>query len=188
MITTKKVGSKKEFEALLDDTRDSLNTNLSVGASLKNKEFEDSVLEAMCLMAKNTPFDKQIKQTGKLAFPDIVISEYYGVEVKQTERKKFISMGNSIFENTRDKNVEDIYFMMVKTGDVIEIRWASYADSLDDIIITHSPRYSVNLEDNKIKVFDKMGISYDNFRKLPVKEKMKFVKKLYSGSSHWWNT
>ncbi len=189
MIATRKVGLRDEFEKLLNLTKKYLLKNIQIGAGLKTATFENSVVKAMQLKAKGTSFEGKIQQTGSQTFPDIVATEYYGVEVKQTESNKFKSTGNSIFEGTRISSVEDIYLFMCKTKGGFDIRWDSYEKTLVGIVVTHSPRYIVSLENEKT-VFEKIGKTYNEFRVLSERDKMILVKKLheveFGGKIKWW--
>ena len=191
MIAARKVAPKQDFESLLERSRIDLETTLQVGQTLSNREFEIAVLNAMRKNAKGTAFDGEIKETGDREFPDLIISGYYGVEVKQTTKARFVTSGNSIFEQARHEEAEDIYVMMAKTGGGVEVQWKPYAECLSGVIITHSPRYSISLEDGATSVFKRIGADYDEFRRLPQEEKMKLVRKLYTGDDKtgrklWW--
>lgn len=188
MIVASKSGPKAEFENLLKATVKNLLGNIQVGATLTNTTFEDSVVKEMCLSAKGTSFEGKIEQSSQFAFPDIIIDNFYGLEVKQTESSRFNSTGNSIFEGTRHPSVKDIYLMMCKKGGGVDIRWAPYEDTLIDIGVTHSPRYLISLEDDSESLFRKLDISYDEFNALGMEEKMKVVRELCKEGKKnlWW--
>ena len=182
MIATKAKASQADFEALLDTSKAMLMTTIRTAPSMSNREFEDTVARTMKEAAKRTPFNGAIKQTDDLDFPDIIAGEFYGVEVKKSTKAIFKTTGNSIFEQTRIAGVDSIYILMATPEGV---RWAHYEAAIQDIVVTHSPRYSINL-DAKETIFEKMGISYDDFRALSQSDKMERIRTLYDDSSLWW--
>jgi hypothetical protein len=191
MISAKKTAPREQFEKLLEASREDLQTTLEVGQSLSSLDFELAVLNAMIRNARGTAFEGEIAQTEEREFPDLVVADYYGVEVKQTGRARFVTSGNSIFETTRHAGVEDIYIMMARTGGGADVRWRRYEDALTDVVITHSPRYAISLEDDAVPVFERMGIDYETFRVSSQEEMMERVRCLYRqpdriGRQLWW--
>ncbi len=182
MITSAATAPKADFEALLDETKKDLIIALKTSPSMSNSEFEDSVFRAMKNRAIGTAFEGEIKQTGDMEFPDIIADKYYGVEVKKTTKDTFRTAGNSIFEQTRIDGVEAIYILMANSETV---RWKPYEEALDNIVVTHSPRYAINLDTTKT-VFNKMGISYNDFRFLNQVDQMEKIKSLYQDRTLWW--
>lgn len=182
MIAVERVLPREDFEDLLAKSVDKLKITVQVGRTLSNREFEQTVLNAMQLEAKGTDFERKIYETGDMEFPDIVAATYYGVEVKQTKKKNFVASGNSIFEQSR---VEDIKFLYAVIGNPRDVMWRRYEECLYNIIVTHSPRYAIDGE-AEFTVFDKMGVTYEEFRKLGQKEKMEQVKPLYEDRNLWW--
>ena len=114
-----------------------------------------------------TPFRaEQIQLVSGAHFPDILAAQYYGVEVKSTEKDHWTSTGSSIMESTRLSDVRDIYLLFGKLGgDTPEFMCRPYQDCLYDIAVTHSPRYLIDMELKKGEsIFDKMGTTYDALR------------------------
>lgn len=114
-----------------------------------------------------TPFrPEQIQLVSGAHFPDILAAQYYGVEVKSTEKDHWTSTGSSIMESTRLSDVRDIYLLFGKLGgDTPEFMCRPYQDCLYDIAVTHSPRYLIDMELKKGEsIFDKMGTTYDALR------------------------
>jgi hypothetical protein len=72
----------------------------------------------------------------------------------------------------------------------IEFKFRLYEECLSDVIVTHSPRYAVNMNLKKGKtIFDKISVEYDNIRTAsnPFKPfKDYYRKKLKSGQELWW--
>ena len=54
----------------------------------------------------------------------------------------------------------------MQLGSPIEFRARAYEECLSEVVVTHSPRYLIdmNLEKGKT-IFDKINISYDTLRK-----------------------
>lgn len=138
--------------------------------------MEPIALDALREIAKQTPFRPQeIKLVSGAKFPDIQAEQYYGVEVKTTLKNSWKSTGSSIVESTRIKDVTTIYMMFAKLGgDFAEFKCKPYEDCLEDIAVTHQPRYKIDMElaeKHKETVFQKMHIPYEEFRIKPENEK-----------------
>jgi hypothetical protein len=114
----------------------------------------------------------------------------FGVEVKTTNKDNWQSVGNSVFEGMRDEAVKKIYVVFGKMGGMPAVRWGHYEKCINHVRISHAPRFCLEME-NPEPLFDKLQISYDDFCKLPAKEKMRHIRK-YSrdrrkpGEQIWW--
>jgi len=152
--------------------------------------FEFFVFEQMCLAAKDTKFEGSIAQTGKQTFPDIIANKYFGIEVKVTAEDKWVSTGNSVAEGTRVDDVGRIYMFFGKLGGTPGIKFKPYQECLPEVVVTHSPRYKIDMELPKGKsIFDKMGVDYDSLRreKNPIMKVKEFLRKnLSPGEELWW--
>jgi len=95
-----------------------------------------------------------------------VAQNYYGIEVKTTTQNHWKTTGNSMLESTRVENVERIFMLFAKLASPIEFRCRPYEEVLSEVVVTHSPRYLIdmNLEKGKT-IFDKIKMPYDTFRK-----------------------
>ena len=123
------------------------------------------------------------------AFPDVALGEY-GVEVKFSSGDTWRSVANSVQETQRVDSVKFVYVVFCKMGGVPEVRWRSYADCVVHVRTSHVPRFEIDLETDR-SLFDLMGIKYDDFRILPMHEKMKYVReyargRLKKGERLWW--
>lgn len=133
-------------------------------------ELEECSLEKIKCACENTPFDaSDIILVSGQKFPDIIAKKYFGIEVKSTKSNHWTSTGSSIVESTRDVNVKDIYMLFGKLGGQYpEFRCRPYEDVLYDIVVTHSPRYLINMELQEHEtIFDKMQTTYNEFRQKP---------------------
>ncbi len=123
------------------------------------------------------------------AFPDVALGEY-GVEVKFSSGDTWRSVANSVQETQRVDSVKFIYIVFCKMGGVPEVRWRSYEDCVVHVRTSHVPRFEIDLETDR-SLFDLMGIKYDEFRILPMHEKMEYVReyargRLKKGERLWW--
>lgn len=161
-------------------------------------EYSGTQFQALVLkIAKETckPFGfapEQIYGTGVGDFPDIVVAEKYGIEVKVTKDDNWVSLGNSINESRRVQSVEDVYLLFGKMGGEREVRHRKYEEALSAIKSTHFPRYVVdmNLPDGE-SIFSRLGISYEEFLELEGIERIRKLKRflrniLPEGEVLWW--
>ena len=123
------------------------------------------------------------------AFPDIALGDY-GVEVKFTVDDSWRSVANSVQETQRVDAVKCVYVVFCKMGGAPEVRWRAYADCVVHVRTSHVPRFEIDLEADR-SLFDLMGVSYDDFRVLPMHEKMRYVReyargRLKKGERLWW--
>jgi hypothetical protein len=141
-------------------------------------------------LAVGTVFENSIELIGGQKFPDIVAKKYYGIEVKTTTQNHWKTTGNSVLEGTRVDSVERIFMLFAKLASPIEFRCRPYEEVLSEVVVTHSPRYLIdmNLEKGKT-IFDKIQTSYDNLRKNenPIRPIVDYYKsKLKPGEELWW--
>ncbi len=189
IYTTADINEKQKFEELLDKTRDLVLKNLDSSINSGNK-FESLVFNCMQVCADGTLFKGNLYRTADRDFPDIVINNYWGVEVKFTKDDKWKSIGNSVLESSRIERVKKIYMFFGKCGGIPDIKYRTYEDCLFGISVTHYPRYEIDMNLPKGEsIFDLMNISYDELRnqEQPVKSIKKYYKsKLGKDNSLWW--
>lgn len=191
MITAPKTASKEEFESLLNAAVDLLKDTLAVSDTMSNMQFEEAVCRAMQKVAKDTPFHGKIEKTDRGAFPDIVADRYYGVECKQIQKGVTRTRGNSIFESTRTDGMEYVYLVMSwDAGNIgAGVKWRRYEEAIANIVITHSPRYLIDVDlPPSESLFDKIETPYNEFRKLDQSKMMTHIHRLYKDSEKalWW--
>ena len=194
IISENKNPSINEFKQLMMKTDNLLNLE-AIGKESYYKDrngtkLEKDVYDALIRCSKNSPFEGTIQLVSGSAFPDIIANKFYGVEVKSTNKNHWKSIGSSILESTRDKNVERIFLTFGKLSSPVAFKSKPYEECLSGISVTHYPRYQIDMELNKGEtIFDKMGISYDELRKMdnPVEPVSRYYKqKLKPGESLWW--
>ena len=179
VISLNPIPSKEEFQLLLNNTIETLERESKkhneeylkhIGAKLEN-----IVAEAMSDNAMGTPFEKSIELISGHRFPDIIAKNYYGVEVKSTIMNKWKTTGNSVLEGTRVNGIERIYMLFGKMIAPIEFKYRPYEDCLADVVVTHSPRYAIDMElPIGSTIFDKLKIPYDTLRESPTPIKQIF--------------
>ncbi len=183
-----------EFKLLMKNTDLLLNKEAegreSYYAKRNGTELEEDVYDALKRASQNTPFEGTIQLVSGSAFPDIVADNYYGVEVKSTNKNHWRSIGSSILESTRIHSVERIFLTFGKLGAPVAFLSRPYEDCLYGISVTHYPRYQIDMELSPGEtIFDKMGVPYDTLRNMsnPVEPVSKYYKsQLKPGESLWW--
>lgn len=186
--------NRSEFDALLGSTIAELNVHAQNSskkvATLLGRNLEPYVKDVLTELAVGTVFENSIELIGGQKFPDIVARKYYGIEVKTTTQNHWKTTGNSVLEGTRVDDVERIFMLFAKLASPIEFRCRPYEEVLSEVVVTHSPRYLIdmNLEEGKT-IFDKINMPYDTLRKKesPIKPIVDYYKsKLKPGEELWW--
>lgn len=186
--------NRSEFDTLLGSTIYELNIHAQKStkkvSTLLGRNLEPYVRDVMKDLAVGTPFENSIELIGGQKFPDIVAKKYYGIEVKTTTQNHWKTTGNSVLESTRVDDVERIFMLFAKLASPIEFRCRPYEEVLSEVVVTHSPRYLIdmNLEQGKT-IFDKIKMPYDTLRKQenPIRPIVNYYKsKLKQGEELWW--
>ena len=74
------------------------------------EKLENDVLECMREKAFDYHFNTEyILPTKPQHFPDIISNNYFGVEVKSTEKNSWKSTGSSIVESLRDEDIKKVF-------------------------------------------------------------------------------
>lgn len=184
--------TKGDFERLLDVCCGTLTHEARTTGFETASLFETRVRQVL---------DDLLRDEGSLrvdfspppqGFPDIALGEY-GVEVKFTLADTWKSIANSILESHRAEGVKYIYIVFGKMGGKPEVRWGDYEKSVVHVRTSHVPRFEVELPvagNEHRSLFESMGISYEDFSKLDVHGKMKYVReyarKKHPGERLWW--
>jgi len=194
VISVNSEPQKSEFNALLNSTIAELNAHAKKSPKkieqLRGNKLEPYVRDVMTDLAVGTQFENSIELIGGQKFPDIVAKKLYGIEVKTTIQNHWKTTGNSVLESTRVDDVERIFMLFGKLGKPIEFKCRAYEECLSEVVVTHSPRYLIdmNLDEGKT-IFDKINTSYDTLRqrKNPIKSITDYYKsKLKPGQDLWW--
>ena len=150
IFSTNSEPNRKEFSSLLDLTITELsshakNSSKSV-SKLLGRDLEPYVRDVMTKLAIGTAFENSIELIGGQKFPDIVAKKYYGIEVKTTTQNHWKTTGNSVLEGTRVENVERIFLLFARLTNPIQFKCRPYEDCLSEVVVTHSPRYLIDME------------------------------------------
>lgn len=170
--------------------------NLSFTASNLSGQSEIAVKDLLDKFKQENIFniDEIIYKENSHQFPDIIVKfdQGYslGIEVKSssTQKSGWSINGNSIVGST-SVDVDETYIIFIKFNSVsgFDVRYALYQDSISDVVVTHSPRYKIDLEmapENSF--FHKSGISYENIKNAD--EPIALIKKYFvsQGKTAWW--
>ena len=194
IISANSEPNRKEFDILLNSTLTELNIHATKSpklvSTLVGNKLEPYVRDVMTDLASGTVFENSIELIGGQKFPDIIAKKYYGIEVKTTNQNHWKTTGNSVLESTRVENVERIFMLFAKLATPIEFRCRPYEECLSEVVVTHSPRYLIdmNLAIGKT-IFDKINTPYDILRKKenPLRHVVDYYKsKLKPGEELWW--
>lgn len=194
IISTNKRSQLQDFEKLVYSATDYLNSDAQNRTSYYEtrgaQKLEDDVVRALNRLAKDTAFEGTIKKISGHKFPDIVANDYFGVEVKSSFNTNWVTLGGSVNESTRVDGIERIFVTFGKLVSPIEFRTRPYEDCLSEVVVTHYPRYKIdmNLEKGNT-IFDKMNTTYDELRtsKNPVHKIVEYYKSnLKDGETLWW--
>jgi len=157
---------------------------------LLGNKLENVVADVMTDRAKGTPFDNSIELISGQKFPDIIANKFYGIEVKTTKQNHWTTTGNSVLESTRVDGIERIFMLFGKMVNPIEFKCRPYEDCLSEVVVTHSPRYLINMDLQAGQtIFDKLDIPYDTLRNSPnpIKPITDYYRQfLKPGEEVWW--
>ncbi len=184
---------KEEFERLLDVCCGTLTHEARKSGFKTSMQFENRVREVLDDLLQDESGMRVDFDSPPQAFPDIALGEY-GVEVKFTLADTWKSIANSIQESQRVQSVKYIYIVFGKMGGKPEVRWGDYEKSVVHVRTSHVPRFEVELppkgETGRKSLFELMGVSYSDFSKMNINEKMKYVrayaKKIHPNERLWW--
>jgi hypothetical protein len=177
----------QEFEELLDSLVARLCGDVLADPSLQApRNFENQVRHALLDLAGDLHIDFA---PHPHVFPDIVIDEF-GIEVKVTNKDSWRSVGNSVFESTRSDAVKHVYVLFGKMGGTPDVKWGRYEECVMHVRTSHVPRFEVEINPER-SLFEQFGIGYDEFRALPLHEKMEHIRayargRLKPGERLWW--
>lgn len=179
---------QEEFETLLDATCEQLTQEALIKPFASSKAFETRVREIVEKQLNDQSITIDFDPHPQ-AFPDIAVGEY-GIEVKFSLSDTWRSVANSVLERNRIDSIKTIYIVFGKMGGVPAVKWGEYEKCVMHVRTSHVPRFEVELFPEK-SLFDHLGIKYDEFRQLPMAEKMTHIRgyarqRLKQGERLWW--
>lgn len=181
--------SPEIFEGILKEVCSRLTEECKSSPSFSSsKEFENRVREVISTLLVEHAVEVDFSP-HPYGFPDIVLGEY-GIEVKFTTNDTWRSVANSVFEGFRNASVQFIYLVFCKLGGVPSVRWGRYEECVMHVRTSHVPRFEVDL-DAAQSLFEKFGVSYDQFSSLSEEDRMVYVRdyargRLKPGERLWW--
>lgn len=180
--------TQQDFEKILRKVCETLTAEARRKPFQSSKEFEDRVREAMQDETRGSKVEIDFDPHPQ-AFPDIAVGKF-GVEVKFTTNDTWRSVANSVLETNRIHEVEKIYLIFGKMGGKPEVKWDEYEKCVMHVRTSHVPRFEVEISTPK-SLFEMMGVPYDEFRNLPMEDKMRHIRayargRLKEGERMWW--
>lgn len=178
--------SRAEFEERLSAAVQKLNEVTRCEGFSSSEQFETTVRDVVSQVFE---IDRKLLNPIAQAFPDISLGKW-GIEVKFTQADSWRSVANSVLETNRDMRVKALYLVFGKMGGSSEVRWADYGDSIMHVRTSHVPRFEVEIGTSS-PLFRQLGLRYDDFRELPMNDKMVHIRRyargrLKRGERLWW--
>jgi len=177
---------KELIKSLLIETRKKLLKEINRGLKFSSgTDFENKVYETLIKICNTRQITTKVEHNGPQTFPDLCIKSI-GIEIKLSQRDSWESLGNSIREGTKIKGLTEIYVFFLKQDRTPDIKFGPYKDFLSDIIVTHSPRYKINMNIKpEESILKKINMDYDNFSG---DSAIKKIQEYYSkqGKDAWW--
>lgn len=177
------------FEGVLKELCTKLTQEVRAsGVFSKSAQFEARVREVLRELV--APYGVVVDfDPHPYVFPDIVLGKF-GVEVKFTTSDTWRSVANSVFESTRGASVEHIYVVFGKMGGEPGVDWDRYDRCVIHVRTSHVPRFEVQIHPPE-SLFSKIGISYQDFSRLSIHDRMDHIRKyargrLKKGERLWW--
>jgi hypothetical protein len=183
--------TEDEFKVVLDDVCLRLTIEARSGGFPSAKDFENRV-RSITQEVITDPAIQIDPNPPAQGFPDIAAGQF-GIEVKFTTNDTWLSIANSVLETNRVAAVERVFVVFGKMGGVPEVRWSGYEDCVVHVRTSHVPRFEVEIPPagGTVPLFQQMGIAYDDFRRLPMDQKMQHIRqyargRLKKGERLWW--
>ncbi len=182
------------FAQLVECVTDSLNqqarTRPETFRGFEGRSLETLIYEQVRQSAEGTEFENTMELVSGQRFPDIVVMRLFGIEVKSTIQNHWYTTGNSIVESTRVPGVERVFLLFGKLHDPIEFKCRPYEECLTEVIVTHSPRYRIDmLAGPEDTIFHKIKEEYDALRRRdkPISPMVDYYRRrLKDDEDVWW--
>lgn len=127
-------------------------------------------------------------------FPDVDLSFNgikYGIELKSRNNGSWSTNGNSVFESITGEGYEEIFIFFasqVPKEKRLLVKFAPYWQALSNIKVTHSPRFTINMDGSQNSVFSSKE-EYNSLRTMNEQEKIQFLQsylKEHSIGAKWY--
>ena len=186
------------FDNLIQETLRFLENDAQVYPELYTKSgeaFEPLVVKALESAVGSLNVNVEIKyKAGGHGFPDVVVTaetgEKYGIEVKSSTAKgnSWKINGNSVMGSTSEPGIlrNVIIFGKLRLGDCM-FRAKDYKDSIANVVVTHSPRYYIDLDlKGGETFFEKANISYNDL--VSSENPIELITDYFRSQGHkaWW--
>lgn len=161
---------------------------LNGNQKMSGTEFELVVRDALL---KSGLSETQLTHSPQ-KFPDFIITDTetglrIGVEVKKTDSDKWEVIGGSIYESLKN-DIDDTFILMGKFGgSKPEARFKRYEECLQDLKVTHSPRFYLNLDIPEGEDYLTRNETEDLLELRGEELNRKIRKLLRSNKSTWWS-
>lgn len=168
--------NNKMFDDLVQETLSFLENDAKENPEQYTKSgegFEPLVVQAVENAMGHLNINMEIKyKKGGHSFPDIILiaenGDKYGIEVKSSTAKgnSWKINGNSVMGSTSEAGIirTVIIFGKLRFGDCL-FRAKNYEDSIANVVVTHSPRYFIDLDlEKEDTFFYKSNISYEDLK------------------------
>lgn len=189
---------ESEFDALIDKLLGFLSDDCRKRPERYIKggvDFEPTVKEAAEYAIGVLGLEARVDyEPGSHSFPDIVVhvadGSKYGIEVKSLSGTgdSWKINGNSVLGSTRVPGISKSFVLLGKMrGEKSLFRMREYEKSISNVVVTHSPRYLLDLDVKPGEsFFDKSNLSYDEIT--ASKEPIKLITDYFSsiGQKAWW--
>ena len=184
--------NSKIVEKILADATKALNqgTWLPPGGSATASAFEKEACRQIQLATKANEIDVEVKLVSGKSFPDIVfVGTEFGVEIK-TAQSGWKCLGNSVMASTLIEGVSQVYLLFGSGEEKLDVRFSKYDDSVRSVEVTHSPRYSLDMEVSQDEsYFKQIGLTLADMLSMddPVSCVVKEARKQLKPGEHvWW--
>lgn len=188
------MGAFENYANFLEAVRDNLLRKLNSESvqGLSGEDWEELVFDECLATREERQETWSLVRTKPTEFPDIVVDDVFGIEVKSTKGDQWHSLGNSINESKRIPSVGAIYFLFGKLGGDFGVSVKPYEACLKSIATTHYPRYVVDMQlQDGASIFQRLGLTYDHYRNLEPEHRIRLIKQFLrdnfdEGESLWW--
>ena len=184
--------NSKIVEKILADATKALNqgTWLPPGGSATASAFEKEACRQIQLATKANGIDVEVKLVSGKSFPDIVfVGTEFGVEIK-TAQSGWKCLGNSVMASTLIEGVSQVYLLFGSGEEKLDVRFSKYDDSVRSVEVTHSPRYSLDMEVPQDEAyFRQIGLTLTDMLMMddPVSRVVEEARKQLKAGEHvWW--